>query len=224
MATNINKTISSDVPGTETGTPHQRSVDEITTEILRFKGQTEQSFLEIGGLLCEAKSRLKHGQWLNWLEEKVEVSVSKAQRLMQLHREFSNATPVSHLGFTKAYILMRLPANERDEFISMLHLIGGKEKSVAEMTKRELEMVVREKLRVDVDIPDRETVQEEPPEKEDVDTETPVMSEAERIQLCIDTLHEYLSKIEGAPNEMFSAQINELCERAVQVYASDALA
>ena len=65
---------------------------------------------------------------------------------MKIASEFdSNRKPVSDLPYTKLLALLQLPPEEREEFIAEPHLVNGQEKTVDEMTKRELQAAVREK-------------------------------------------------------------------------------
>lgn len=122
----------------------ERSITTITDEIIFYKSVGGQAVIEIGKRLMEAKAQLKHGEWLPWLSEKVEFSETSAQRFMQLAREFGNTSLVGDLGTSKALALLALPASERENFASEKHLVNGEEKSVAEMSKRELEEAVRQ--------------------------------------------------------------------------------
>lgn len=122
----------------------ERSITTITDEIIFYKSVGGQAVIEIGKRLMEAKAQLKHGEWLPWLSEKVEFSETSAQRFMQLAREYGNTSLVGDLGTSKALALLALPASERENFASEKHLVNGEEKSVAEMSKRELEEAVRQ--------------------------------------------------------------------------------
>ena len=121
-----------------------RSITAITDEIIFYKSVGGQAVIEIGKRLAEAKAQLKHGEWLPWLREKVEFSETSAQRFMQLAREYGNTSLVGDLGTSKALVLLALPASERENFASEKHLVNGEEKSVVEMSKRELEEAVRQ--------------------------------------------------------------------------------
>ena len=120
-----------------------RPIEVIENEILFYKHQAECSILEIGRRLIEVKEQIPHGQWENWLAEKVEFSAITAQRFMRLAREYSEASPVMALGATKALALLALPESERDEFVAEKHDVNGEEKTVQEMSKRELEEAIR---------------------------------------------------------------------------------
>ncbi len=62
-----------------------RSLKEIAAEIISYQTTNDDSNLEIGRLLREAKKQLcKHGEWLAWLQGNVDMSICKAQRLMKV--------------------------------------------------------------------------------------------------------------------------------------------
>lgn len=115
-----------------------RPIEAITEEILFYKAQAGAAILEIGKRLNEAKAQLPHGEWLGWLQEKVDFSESTAQRFMRLAKEYENPSPVTDLGASKALVLLALPPLQRDEFLE--------ENDAESMSKRELEKAVKEKL------------------------------------------------------------------------------
>lgn len=122
-----------------------RPIEVITAEIVAYKQQAGYACIEIGRRLIEAKEQLTHGEWLPWLAEQVEFSEVTAQRFMRLAREYANPSPVTDLGPSKALALLALPASEREEFVAEKHVVDGEEKTVAEMSKRELEKAIRER-------------------------------------------------------------------------------
>ena len=123
----------------------ERGIETITEEIIFYKNVGGQAVIEIGRRLTEAKARLKHGEWLPWLREKVEFSETSAQNFMRIAREYGNTHLVGDLGASKALVLLALPASERENFASEKHLVNGEEKSVSEMSKRELEEAIRQR-------------------------------------------------------------------------------
>lgn len=125
--------------------PTERSIEAITSEILQLKNDAGNAILGIGQRLLEAKAMLPHGEWLPWLTERVEFSERQAQRFMKLAQEWSNPTALSDLGATKALALLALPPEERQKFLSENHIVDGDEKSVIDMTSRELEKAVKER-------------------------------------------------------------------------------
>ena len=120
----------------------QRNVEDIASEILSHKNSIQNSYLQVGWLLLEAKDKLRHGEWLRWLRNNVEIKDSTAQRLMRLSKEFSNTPAITDLGYTKASILIRLPENELSGFISDSHDVNGEQKKISDMSTRELEKSV----------------------------------------------------------------------------------
>ena len=122
-----------------------RSIETITGEILELKTRAGESILGIGQRLIEAKALLPHGEWLPWLAEKVEFSERAAQNFMRLSREWSNPHAVADLGARKALTLLALPADEREQFIAETHIIDGEEKTVIDMSARQLEQAIKER-------------------------------------------------------------------------------
>lgn len=122
-----------------------RDIELITTEILDAKRAGGEAILTIGRGLIEAKSLLTHGEWLPWLEERVEFSERTAQNFMRLAREYSNPQTLADLGASKALALLALPAEEREEFISTAHVVDGEEKATAELSARQLAQAIRDK-------------------------------------------------------------------------------
>lgn len=131
--------------GGESSAQTERTIDEITSDILRAQQTGGEAVLTIGKGLVEAKEKLNHGEWLDWLAERVNYSPRMAQKLMKLGREWTNANALTHLGTAKAFALLVLPEDERENFMTEPHMVDGEEKTVIDMTSRELEKAVRER-------------------------------------------------------------------------------
>lgn len=114
-----------------------RDIETITGEILDAKRAGGEAILTIGRCLIEAKDMLRHGEWLPWLSERVELSERTAQKFMKLAREWSNPNTLADLGASKALILLALPEGERDSFLE--------ENNVIDMSARQLEQVIKER-------------------------------------------------------------------------------
>lgn len=138
MSASESEPVSNDIQG-------QRSIDQITLEINFYKAQTAQNIIEIGKRLIEAKQQLQHGEWLPWLRDKVEFSVNSADNFMKIAREYSNSQPVGNLPYTKLLALLQVPEDEREEFLQETHLVDGQEKTVSEMSKRELQEAIKQR-------------------------------------------------------------------------------
>lgn len=114
------------------------SNDEITERIVQLKLDAGAAVLEIGRWLNVMKSRLAHGEWLDWLSEKIDFSERIAQQYMRLYDGFSaNPNALSDLGKTRALKLLSLPPAEREAFVET--------HDVANMSTRELEQAIRER-------------------------------------------------------------------------------
>ncbi len=124
----------------------KRPIEVITQEIQFYKGQATMAIIEIGRRLEEAKLRVPHGQWGDWLKNEVQFSERTAQNFMRIAREYPNPQTVAFLGnsMSKALALLTLPPEEREDFIQETHVIDGQEKTVADMSSREMERLVKE--------------------------------------------------------------------------------
>lgn len=121
----------------DAATQPERTIDEITADILRAQVDGGRAVLTIGNGLIEAKGKLNHGEWLPWLTENVGYSEKKAENYMRIARNYSNPQLVADLGLRKALSLLALPEGDRENFVD--------EANVVDMTSRELEKAVRER-------------------------------------------------------------------------------
>lgn len=114
-----------------------RTIEAITGEILDAKRAGGEAILTIGRCLIEAKDMLRHGEWLPWLNEQVELSERTAQKFMKLAREWSNPNTLADFGASKALMLLALPEGERDAFLE--------DHNVIDMSARQLEQAIKER-------------------------------------------------------------------------------
>jgi chromosome segregation ATPase len=130
----------------------KRTLEIIATEINGIKEQTRKMVLlnsiEIGQRLVEAKRMIGHGDWGKWLETSVDYSQSTAQNLMKIFEEYGSdqlclfganakSQALGILNYTQALIMLRVPAEEREQFVV--------ENDVASMSTRELEQAIKER-------------------------------------------------------------------------------
>ncbi|SHJ20212.1 DUF3102 domain-containing protein [Desulfosporosinus lacus] len=126
----------------------ERTTHVIAAEINMIKYQTEKIYLaaavEIGRRLTEAKALLNYGEWGKWLEESVDFSQSRANKLMRIFKEYgaeqltsSNSDPDPNLNYSQAVLLLGIPKEERAQFIIDMDIEG--------MTKQELRQAVNER-------------------------------------------------------------------------------
>ena len=200
------------------GTAAERGIETITEEILSYKRTAGESILEIGRRLKEAKALLSHGEWLPWLSEKVEFSERSAQNFMRLADAYQNPQTLADLGASKALVLLALSPVERDEFLSEKHDVRGAEKTVPEMSARELEEAIRQ--RKIAELKAEETARELNRQKE---ATAEAEAAAEKAQEAAEAAR---AEVEGAKSISLAAQertaelereLKELRERPVDV-------
>lgn len=98
----------------------------LVSEINLITEQTKQALLsgtiEIGKRLTEAKSLVRHGEWGNWLAERVNYSQRSANNFMKIYKEYgatglaAKSQSIANLSVTQAVAMFDLPAEERERF------------------------------------------------------------------------------------------------------------
>jgi uncharacterized protein (DUF3084 family) len=116
------------------------NIEKTTAEILILKDQTAQNIIEIGKRLIKVKENLEHGEFTEWLKQKVDISHRTANNFMKVATTFSNSQAIANLGSTKLFLLAGLEEEERQEVMQ--------ENNVEDMTTRELEQVIKEKKQI----------------------------------------------------------------------------
>lgn len=109
------------------------NLDGLTTEILILKRQTAANIIEIGKRLIAAKEMVGHGNWLKYLEEKVEFSEWTARNFMRVAKESANRETFPDLDASKVYLLLQAPEEDRQVLA----------REAADMSARKLEEAVR---------------------------------------------------------------------------------
>ncbi len=100
-------------------------LEKIEKEIVALKNQTAENIILMGQKFIEAKKLIPHGGWGDWLESKVGFSQRTANQFMRIAQEYgSNSQAISNLEATKIYLLMELPVEDREDFISQNDLKG----------------------------------------------------------------------------------------------------
>lgn len=94
-------------------------LEKIENEIITLKNQTAENMILMGQKFIEAKKLVPHGEWGNWLEDKIGFSQRTANQFMRIAKEYvSNSQAISNLDATKIYLLLELPVEEREEFVN----------------------------------------------------------------------------------------------------------
>lgn len=123
-----------------------KSPEILAAEIRTIKDQTGRMLLnnsiEVGRRLTEAKAKLPHGSWGEYLKTEVDYSPSQAQNLMRVFREYGNdqqslfggeakSQTFGNLTYSKALSLLAIPDEEERERFAV-------ENDVEHMSVREL--------------------------------------------------------------------------------------
>lgn len=128
-----------------------QNADQIAYEINFIKQQTLETVLaasvQIGERFCNAKELVPHGQWSDWLKEKVDYSQSTADNLMRIYKEYgdeqitlsgrSKSQTFANLTYSQAVALFALPEHEREKFVET--------NDVSAMTTKELKQAIADK-------------------------------------------------------------------------------
>ena len=101
--------------------------NRLVSEIIMITNATKQTLLfntiEIGRRLTEAKKIIKHGQWTNWLKERVDYSQRTANNFMKIYEQYGKSglaeksQSIANLSYTQALTLLDVPAEQRQEFV-----------------------------------------------------------------------------------------------------------
>jgi DNA repair exonuclease SbcCD ATPase subunit len=214
-----------------------KNLETLTTEILIYKEQVGAGIIEIGKRLIQAKELVGHGNWENYLKEKVDFSQMSANRFMRIAKEFSNLTPMLDLGIKKLYALLDVPSEERETFIESKHVVNDTEKSVNEMTTRELQRVISEKKQLENELINKINIisdlQAKPPQiktiyKDNPELEASLQNKQRELQQKTQQLNELqtkLSSLQSLQNkqseiETTYRQIDEL-KKKMSVYRTE---
>lgn len=129
-----------------TNVAYQRRIEDVTQDIRRKTGEFLVTAIEIGRLLFEAKAMVEPGGWSRYIEEELPFSHSWANNYMKLYTEFGsdqtslfgNSQTFLKLRPTQALEVLRLPEEEREEFVES--------HNVADMSTRQIKQAIQDQL------------------------------------------------------------------------------
>jgi len=128
-----------------------KDINMLTAEINSIYRQTQETMLvnavKLGRKLTEAKELLEHGQWRAWIEDNLVFGHDKADMLIKIYENYGsrqesifgeiNVDTYRHLGVYQAFALLKVPEEEREEFVKETH--------ADEMSVRELKKAIAER-------------------------------------------------------------------------------
>ena len=211
----------SQTPDDNTDDSWEHQLNTFKQEIEKLQERYEQSYLEIGGLLIQAREVYKgHGDWIKCLKENVPFSVRHAQRLIRVAEMFDDTTLVSQLRLTssKAYILTRIGKNDIAHFLHTFFPVGDRPKMVQNMTKRELEFVVTRYLKGKLAATDHEEAA-----SSNQGEETPrdsVESNLERLREALSRAIISIKDSDSDTRESWISELEEMCKEGLDQLTS----
>lgn len=227
MAMSINITSEGNENWPDSSGQDQVKLTAISTKLLQLQEENSRSYLEQGRLLLEAKSLFcKHGAWLEWLKEHTSFSARQAQRLMRVAEWFGETTPVSHLDFTKAYILTRIPKPKVNDFLKQYQTTDADVEPLSviqAMSKRELEDAIHKFLRSALPGP-----RTRKGEKTEADSPAALSADSALDELCrletaifglVENIIEH--RVDEAEYDTLISEIRRLCEDTLGKLPSD---
>lgn len=91
--------------------------ERVKTQAERFQTayrRTIEEAWKLGGELRQAKSQVRHGQWIPWIEERIGLTPRSAQRLMAVHAAYPEIRQLSRF-LNVSHALRVLPSGQRGE-------------------------------------------------------------------------------------------------------------
>lgn len=114
-----------------------RTLIEIEAEIMAQKRTIGRSIVVIGQALREAKGQLAHGEWGDWLRDKVNFSQGTAENYMRIAEQVSGESMLLDLPYTKILALLSVPEEDREQF--------AQDNQVEDKSVSEIKRLIRER-------------------------------------------------------------------------------
>lgn len=132
----------------DVATPNNITLPKLEEEIKSYFKQIKQHYIdignntiEIGKRLIQAKSLLKHGEWINWLQDNFQLSYQTAAKFIQCAERFPNIVSVRDLNSTQLMALLALPKADTEIFIEQKISSGT---PVSDMSVRTLRKEIKQ--------------------------------------------------------------------------------
>ena len=112
------------------------TLDELAAQARMCVMSARMDLLQLGRVLTEAKTLIKHGEWEDWVRTNADMSVRSAQGYMQAYATFGLNPDIASLGMAKTMKLLPLSEKERETLFA--------KSDVKSMSSRELDEAIRE--------------------------------------------------------------------------------
>ena len=110
-------------------------LDSLTYEARNYAENAAMNMLQLGRVLTQAKPLVEHGDWQDYVEQTVGVSMRWAQYCMSGYDRYGENQDYAKLGKSKLQIMLALPPGTEDGFVQ--------ENDVESMSTRELREAVK---------------------------------------------------------------------------------
>lgn len=127
----------------------ERQIALLIDDIITAKEDIAKNIMSIGDKLYIAKQLIPHGEWEAWLAEKVDFSIRTAQTyiktykfMMDLPEELDQT--LTRLDSSKLIEIATIKKDDIEEFVTNTHEVNGIEKTIEEMSVRELKEVIKD--------------------------------------------------------------------------------
>lgn len=118
-------------------------LNHIEIEINWHKENAGRSVWEIGRRLNHVKENdLAHGDFINWVENKLSINRRRANEMMKVAKELPNDRTLGHLGSTALYIISTLPDEKKEAEIQKAE--EGNPSTVKELRKLKKQLKEKE--------------------------------------------------------------------------------
>ena len=127
----------------------ERQIALLIDDIITAKEDIAKNIMSIGDKLYIAKQLIPHGEWESWLADKVDFSIRTAQTyiktykfMMDLPEELDQT--LNRLDSSKLVEIATIKKDDIEEFVTNTHEVNGIEKTIEEMSVRELKEVIKD--------------------------------------------------------------------------------
>ena len=119
------------------------SLDELAAQMRLYSDGARGDYqhmmmnlLQFGRVMMEAKGRVGHGKWRDWVEENSGFSLRTAESYMQAYQEFGLNPDIAKLGKSKVIQLLPVPEDVREKVLA--------EHDVEHMSAREFKKLLKD--------------------------------------------------------------------------------